>query len=473
MSTSSYETLDLDINNYTISDLERFFRLNYATATYTADDVQYKECVIREQLLKSGHVNKKFKADLIGFLEGAKRWIIAAKCPPPATPTSIPHDFRLDATPDIPAPHASTITAGRNEELIFPATIKPLHTTSGNKFYSGSLNPLESRLKMTNICIDTLFRKNYTTTKSTDFTYVFPKVINNAVSLKLASLELPIVWNTFSAADRNNTMSISLYSIISPDGFTPLPDLIDFQIVIPDGNYTQNKFVQTLNNIFNYNSDIGLNFLWCCIDDVTLSTVIRARNSVTENFIKGAFPFDPTSDQYSPNFNFHIDFTVKPEGATRPAYKNLGWLIGFRETAYSVNSSNTFTSYNSAPLYAVKYDGYLKSESFFGSTINNYLFIEVDDFQNNFPTDSIISSNDPYGNYLGKNIIAKVTIRSSVNTILNDNGSDLVFKKRDYFGPVNLEKLKIRVLNRFGDVVNINANDFSLTFEVTTLNTNC
>jgi hypothetical protein len=102
--------------------------------------------------------------------------------------------------------------------------------------------------------------------------------------------------------------------------------------------------------------------------------------------------------------------------------------------------------------------------------INNYLFVEVDDFQNNFPTDSIISTNDTFGNYLGKNIIARLIISTGVNTILNDNGADLIFKKRDYFGPVNLEKLKIRILNRFGDVVNIGQNDYSMTFEVTTVN---
>lgn len=452
---SVYEQLDLNINNYTITDLECFFRLNYSKSPYTADDVQYKEYLIREQLLKSGHVNKKFKSDLIGFLESAKRWIIAAKCPISQTPTSIPANFRLDPTPTLPIP---TISINRNEEIIYPTAIKPLHTTTGNNYYTGALNPLDSRVKTTNVCIDTLFRKNYMITKSTDFTYVFPKILNNVVSLKLASVEFPFVWYNCSSIDKNNTMYISLYNI--EEG---LQDVSNFEITIPDGNYTSFTFAQTLNNIFNDNSSNGLNCLWCEIDNITQSTVIRARNSKTEK--NGRFPT-------SSDFYFTIDFNIQPDGSTRPAYKNLGWMLGFRQTFYTVKFSTTLVSYTSNSSSSITYNASLKSESFFGNNKSNYLFIEVDDFQNNFPTDSIISANDPFGNYLGKNIIAQIITPSGPNTIINDNGSDLIFKKRDYFGPVNLEKLKIRVLNKFGDIININQTDFSMTFEITTLTTN-
>jgi hypothetical protein len=462
---SVYEQLDLNINNYTITDLECFFRLNYSTSPYTADDVQYKEYLIRDQLLKSGYVNKKFKSELIGFLESAKRWIIAAKCPISQTPTSIPDNFRLDPTPTLPIP---TISINRNEEIIYPPVIKPLHTTTGNNYYTGSLNPIESRIKTTNVCIDTLFRKNYMITKSTDFMYFFPKILNNVVSLKLASVEFPFVWYNCSSIDKNNVMYISLYNM---NGISSSL-LVNFEIVLPDGNYTSFTFAQTLNNIFNDNSNNGLNFLWCEIDNITQSTVIRARNSGTET--QGRFPFDDSSlnSYYSPNFYFTIDFNIQPEGATRPAYKNLGWMLGFRQTFYTVIYSNTLISYTSNFASSITYNASLKSESVFGNNKSNYLFIEVDDFQNNFPTDSIISANDPFGNYLGKNIIAQIIIPFAPNTIISNNGSDLIFKKRDYFGPVNLEKLKIRILNKFGDVLTINQSDFSMTFEITTLTTN-
>jgi hypothetical protein len=65
------ENLDLDINNYNINDLEKFFRLK-PNSKYTAADIELKEYQIREQLLNSGHINNRFKRDLIDFLEIAK-----------------------------------------------------------------------------------------------------------------------------------------------------------------------------------------------------------------------------------------------------------------------------------------------------------------------------------------------------------------------------------------------------------------
>jgi hypothetical protein len=41
--------LDLDINNYSVRDLEKFFRLK-PNSKYTAADVELKENQIREQL---------------------------------------------------------------------------------------------------------------------------------------------------------------------------------------------------------------------------------------------------------------------------------------------------------------------------------------------------------------------------------------------------------------------------------------
>ena len=52
--------LDLDIRNYSISDMEKFFRLN-SSAKYTASDIELRESEIREQLLSSGHIHKQLK----------------------------------------------------------------------------------------------------------------------------------------------------------------------------------------------------------------------------------------------------------------------------------------------------------------------------------------------------------------------------------------------------------------------------
>ena len=71
--------LDLDIQTYSLSDMERFFRLN-AKKKYSAADIELREYEIREQLLSSGHIHKGLKRDLIAFLKEVKDRIIQEKC---------------------------------------------------------------------------------------------------------------------------------------------------------------------------------------------------------------------------------------------------------------------------------------------------------------------------------------------------------------------------------------------------------
>lgn len=87
--------LDLDINNYTIKDLEKFFQLAPGTK-YTLADLELKKAEIRELLLSSGHINKKFKRDLIVFLETARKWLATVKCPQPIEDT-----YSTSRTPEL------------------------------------------------------------------------------------------------------------------------------------------------------------------------------------------------------------------------------------------------------------------------------------------------------------------------------------------------------------------------------------
>ncbi len=47
-----------------------------------------------------------------------------------------------------------------------------------------------------------------------------------------------------------------------------------------------------------------------------------------------------------------------------------------------------------------------------------------------------------------------------------DNGADFIEKKRDYFGPVNIQRLKIQLLDQYGEVIDFNNMDFSFSLEL-------
>ena len=49
--------------------------------------------------------------------------------------------------------------------------------------------------------------------------------------------------------------------------------------------------------------------------------------------------------------------------------------------------------------------------------------------------------------------------------IINDN-TNVLAKIRRYNGPVNLSKLQIKVLDKFGNVIDLNQMDYSLTLEM-------
>lgn len=88
--------IDLDICNYNIYEIENFFQLK-PHKKYTIADIEYKEYEIRQTLLTSGHINKRFKSDLINFLEKAKQWIIYERFGKTGIqPSSIPYNYKLD-----------------------------------------------------------------------------------------------------------------------------------------------------------------------------------------------------------------------------------------------------------------------------------------------------------------------------------------------------------------------------------------
>jgi hypothetical protein len=69
--------------------------------------------------------------------------------------------------------------------------------------------------------------------------------------------------------------------------------------------------------------------------------------------------------------------------------------------------------------------------------------------------------------YLGNNIMARVPSFNYVNTVSIGLSSEFyVLNKREYFGPVRLERMNIRLLDRFGKVIDLINNDYSIVFEI-------
>jgi hypothetical protein len=307
--------------------------------------------------------------------------------------------------------------------------------TFNNKY---ELNPVSDRKTIQNVlCVDTLFRPHYNNTVSTNHIFHLAEPINNVTSIKLSALELPNMWYGFSSHNNSNVFYISTYNC--PDG---IPDKTH-KIEIPPGNYNASDFPEKLNELF-VTLGNGLQYVSVEVDEITTHTFFRTGgNKQPDGITAYAIGIN------DPSFNYTIDFSLPGETkTTHIQQKSAGWTMGFRKSIYS----------------NIPHTEYLESETSYGSNFYQYIFLEIDDFQRNFSSNTIISSKGDSN--LGNNILARITVSSGHNTNIIENGSDLVFKKRNYFGPIRLEKLHIRLLDRFGEVIELNGNDFSFALEI-------
>lgn len=304
------------------------------------------------------------------------------------------------------------------------ATSKELSDT-GNGFRQDEvMNPISKKYVKRLISIDTMFRPHYSTSDSADFVFNMPDHIKKVVSMKISSIEIPNTIYMFSAKNYSNTFKIILDDVVYP-------------ITMPDGtSYDIDVFLETF-NLMLYNMGIS-------------------GQLVVTYHPSGRLSFDYTSS--SPG-NFSLDFTT----ADAKYRQNAGWAMGFRNNVYEC----TITANGDT------YTGSIDADSIYGASVDKYIFVDIDDYQRNFLTGAVIAvtNQTSTGNssYIGNTIMAKIPMAANPNFIMLNNGADQLFKTREYFGPVKLEKIRIRLLNRFGDVVNLNNEDYSIALEITEL----
>lgn len=320
---------------------------------------------------------------------------------------------------------------------------------------TNKLNQIERRYTTKNICIDSFFRKNGTTS---DFLYMFKTSLANVVSMELRYIEIPNLWYGISSIKGNNVFKITLYNV-NPLLWGYIEKT--YTITIPDGNYTSSSFENCINNYFRSLGE-GLNYLLFYVNALTAKCIIRAADAVIDATNEHVYyPFDATSPEYSPNFYFIIDF--KMDDVTKPAVKSLGWYLGFRETSYTITKENTYKTYIDS-IVSTTYKCFLTGESTYGNTVDNYFFISVEDYNNNFSSNLIISENE--NSYLGSSILARIPIMVSSMEILTVNFIDGHSNKREYFGPVTVEKIRIKLIDRYGALMECNNTDWSICIVV-------
>jgi len=485
------DNLDLDINNYTIKDIEAFFKIK-TNVKYTAADIELKEYEIREQLLKSNHINKRFKTDLIDFLTKAKQWLIVVKCNKTALetqPTTIPKNYKLDPL-DTPA---SKEPPSRLEELVTRPERQFIYSNP-SEYFPGTLNPLNTRVITKTLNIDTRFRENLYSTLSTDFNMNIPSKLNKVVSMQLSSIELPLVFYNISESFGNNYLYIKVsynaFDKRQPNVFNnPVFDkknilneeiiddnelnkeileaeiedenlfiealtedirydnkfvkqLVDENIfIIPDGNYSSHGLINTINNILSPLDETGALLNPSSIFSyIEFSLDIDSHNSGT-----GKVTIRPSKSHVNFINRITLDFTKNRNGTsdTTSLFTKIGWNLGFIKPKYDGNK-------------------FYISDTVFDMNSIRYIYLAIDDFNNNANNQFISIFNK---SILNPNILARISIKGTHFSSLQENNFNIITEPRQYFGPVDIQRLKIQLYDEFGRILNINNANFSFCLD--------
>ena len=429
------EQLDLDINNYNINDLERFFQIN-PRAKYSESDIELKEYNIREKLLSSGHIDKRFKRDLIEFLELAKNWLIFVKCRKGelAKPTTIPDNYKLD-TMDTPI---SKEVEPRTNELINREETQFVHS-SNSDFFPGKLNQLNTRILTKSLNIDTRFRDNLYSTQSSDFSIQMPIKFNKVVSMSLSSLELPVSFYGICKEFGNNF----LYLHVTHNAFDNSSNVITSEkiITIPDGNYNASDLIDTVNKLLSpLNEDLSLTnptdiFSYIKLThDITSSGSGTGKVSIIPNGLHSGLIKSIILD-FTKDINGNVD---KVDVSTK-----FGWNLGFIKRKYRGSTSYT-------------------ADTVIEPANIRYIYLAVDDFANSANNQFVNVFNN---SIMSPNILARISIKGSYFSLIMENDFNIITEPRRYFGPVDIQRLRIRLFDERGRVLPMNNSNFSFCLD--------
>ena len=428
--------LDLDINNYTIKDLETFFKINASNKAYTAADIELREAEIREALLSSGHIDKKFKRDLIMFLETAKDWLIVAKCKNESAIKPYRNTAKTEQYP------ASREAMPRTEELMVRPNTSYVNTFN-SEYFPGEMNPLKTRVISKCLNIDTRFRDNMTTSNSSDFMVTLPLRLQKVVSMQITAIEFPVSFYGISSKYGNHHFYISVacqpqsqtdnqYDENGGDVFT------ESRVVsIKDGNYNASDLIDEINNSMvplDASGNIDTNSLF---QYVAFSLDITETGSGT-----GKVKLTNTTETLGNKIiSIALDFTRDINGIpdTTPVTSKIGMNLGFLKRKYEGALSYT-------------------SETLIEPANIRYLYLAIDDFNNNVNNHYISAFNQ---SILSPNILARISVKGSYFSLMMETDLLTSTEPRKYFGPVDIQKLHVQVYDDHGRILDTNNSNFS------------
>jgi len=413
----------LNIKDYTISELDDMFNL---TAPYTLEHIVNADNDLTEKINTDGSIDLNKKRQILTFLSEAKEKLIQAhkKDIAQLKKTSI-HDTGGHM---IQKTNQQSFIQGLTEPLTLKGIPKPVYKKV--------------------IAMNSKFRDDYYGTLSTDYLTTLPTKLKEVVSMELTGFEFPNTYFQISKSLGNNYFWLGWQK-------TSALVLVWYYISIPDGTYKRETMQNMINTqIQKATGKPSTECPQCSIDTQSLRTVFALPITISNPAAFLQLAFNRTrGPAQTPTGNKTYTTTDASQNNISPPEINLsnstiaqnfGWILGYRMAEYKASTAYV-------------------SEGVYDSWGTKYLYVIVNDFQKNYTNlvEPIYNSSLGRDNILARISLAPLLTTISEGTSLADqfNPGDFV---RNYFGPVDIEKLRVTIVDEFGRVINLNNMDMSL-----------
>lgn len=255
------------------------------------------------------------------------------------------------------------------------------------------------------INIDSEFRDSALYPNPGSFTFKPHESLKNITYVRLSSIELPVVFYTFTAKNNNISFTI-LFGNQSQD------------VVIQEGNF----------------------------DSATIITEIQDKLNVINNNYGTTFRIDWNYINYKISIVNKTAFTLIFDNA--PYHKSLGTFLGFIYDNDSYLASQQLTKFDidtNMNLY------FWTGDTILNVSKDDYLFLRVNDY-------GVV-----YNDVRSPGILAKVLIYDS--QFVMDTGANFLSKSYTFKQPTTINKLDIELIDKRGNTIDMNSINFSFTLE--------
>jgi hypothetical protein len=214
--------------------------------------------------------------------------------------------------------------------------------------------------------------------------------------------------------------------------------------IVPDGNYNAMDFVETINKIL---CPLKIDGTLAEPDNMFsyIQLFLDINNSGSGT---GKVTIKPTGAKYQQIKRLQLDFTRDINGNVDSAdiSTKIGWNLGFTKRYY---------------------DGDIQyiADTIIEPAAIRYIYLAIDDFNNcanNFFVNAFTKS------ILNTNIIGRIAIKGTYFSILMENDLTIITEPRKYFGPVDINRLSVKIFDDHGRILEMNNANYSfcLTFKV-------